>query len=90
MVWDMVEVALSRIMSEEEVARLSFAASCRVLRAEIAVLETPESHGEHVVSKKDVKRLQRTVRWFDKQWGVGWQFEARLADLMKRLHLILY
>lgn len=85
MAWDMVRAALGSVDSKEEVARLPFAALCCVLRAAIAVLETCRLPGDEVVSKEEVKKLQRVVSWFAARWGVGQQFETKLADIMRNL-----
>ncbi|KAF2624995.1 hypothetical protein BU25DRAFT_398166 [Macroventuria anomochaeta] len=83
MVWDMVKVVINKIRSEEEVARLPFAGLCCVLRAGMAVLETTALNVYDVMSREEVDGFQRIVSWFAKQWGVGRQYEARLAHLVK-------
>jgi hypothetical protein len=80
MAWDMVKNALDKVESEEEVAKLPFAALCCVLRAGITVLETAWLCGEFRVDIKEIERLQRVVGWFGKRWGAGREFEVRLAN----------
>ena len=82
MAWDMVKVAISKIENEEEVKRLPFAGLCCVLRAGMAVLETNGCVEEDVVLNEEIDGFQRIVGWFAGRYGVGRQFEARLAKLV--------
>lgn len=81
--WDMVVVALGKIESKSEVAKLPFAALCCVARAGMAVLETSGLSDENLASAEDIKRLQRVVSWLSARWSVGRQFEARLVDITR-------
>ena len=85
MAWDMVRAALGSLDSKEEVARLPFAALCCVLRAGLAVLKTSCLRDNELVSREQVMKLQRVVSWFAARWGVGPQFETKLADIMREL-----
>ena len=87
MAWDMVRAAMGSVDSKEEVARLPFAALCCILRAGIAVLETCRLPDDEVVSREELERLQRVVSWFAARWGVGRQYETKLADIMRDLGL---
>lgn len=85
MAWDMVKAALGSVESREDVARLPFAALCCILRAGMVVLETSGLKDEELVSQEEIKKLQRVVGWFAARWGVGRQFETKLADIMRGL-----
>ncbi|KAF3043927.1 hypothetical protein E8E11_005863 [Didymella keratinophila] len=85
MAWDMVRAALGSVDSKEEAARLPFAALCCVLRAGLAVLETSRLNDSELVSREEVTKLQRVVGWFAARWGIGRQFEMKLADIIREL-----
>jgi hypothetical protein len=81
--WDMVRVALRKVVSMEEAARLPFSALYWVLRVRMAVLEASGTEDEKLASEAEVERLQRVLGWFGARWGVGPHLETRLKDVMK-------
>ena len=85
MAWDMVRIAIKKVQSKNEIARLPFAGLCCVLRAGLAVLETREYMEEDLIEQQvELDGYVKILGWFSTRWGIGNEYLQRVGELLGR------